>query len=718
MTDIKLKDKIYAHPARTVNASPLPNPVHRKVQIKAKALWISVLLMYSPYTAQAQAPLEIDIPQNAKTGGIKTGVRVFTPDYFTQFQTNTAQEMVSVLPGFTLQDENEGARGFGQANLNILINGRRPSSKSSDANQILGRITAERVLKIEILDGASLDIPGLSGQVANIVTTGGALSGNWRYNYRLAEGTQPQNLEGEISVTGSKGALEYVASFRAGQFTFAEDGIEQFFDGNGDLFEDRVEDIRFNGNRPRLSFNLTYAPENGHIANLNGSGSLFNRNFENREAFTAITAVGTNGQSISDSGEDEYTYEVSGDYAFPLGGGNLKFIGLHNFENSDNGNRFRLFETGTSAFESAFTDDVDEGEFIARSEYSFKTSPEHDWQVSAEGAFNFLDSVTEFSTTDDPLEISNVRVEEQRAEGNITHSWAVSDVLKLQSSFGAEYSELNVTTSEDPARRFFRPKGFVSLSYKASPRYTYRARIDREVGQLDFGTFVSNVNLSEDILNGGNIDIVPDQSWTGELEIERTDSQLFSGTVKVFIRLIEDPIDRILFADGSEGPGNLDSATEYGVESNVTWLLDDISPGLRIEAEGSLRESKIDDPVTNISRRINDTEIWNYEVEFRKDFPNSPWTIGGEISNWRQSPFFRLDQSFNFRTTHPSAELFLTHKNLFGIKASITLQNILKQKFRRIRSLYEPDRTGQLVERQIFERGRGRRLTIEISDTF
>jgi len=342
----------------------------------------------------------------------------------------------------------------------------------------------------------------------------------------------------------------------------------------------------------------------------------------------------------------------------------------------------RLFETGTSAFESAFTDDVDEGEFIARSEYSFKTGPEHDWQVSAEGAFNFLDSVTEFSTTDDPLEISNVRVEEQRAEGNITHSWAVSDALKLQSSFGAEYSELNVTTSEDPARRFFRPKGFVSLSYKASPRYTYRARIDREVGQLDFGTFVSNVNLSEDILNGGNIDIVPDQSWTGELEIERTDSQLFSGTVKVFIRLIEDPIDRILFADGSEGPGNLDSA------------------------------------ITNISRRINDTEIWNYEVEFRKDFPNSPWTIGGEISNWRQSPFFRLDQSFDIRTTHPSAELFLTHKNLFGIKASITLQNILKQKFRRIRSLYEPDRTGQLVERQIFERGRGRRLTIEISDTF
>ena len=135
---------------------------------------------------------------------------------------------------------------------------------------------------------------------------------------------------------------------------------------------------------------------------------------------------------------------------------------------------------------------------MAGGELSWKTGAKHDWQLSWEGAFNSLDSTTEFSSTDDPLEITNVRVEEQRTEANITHGWAVTDKLKLQTSLGAEYSQLAVTTDDNPARNFFRPKGFVSLSYEQSDRYTWRARLERDVGQLDFGTFVSSVNLTED----------------------------------------------------------------------------------------------------------------------------------------------------------------------------------------------------------------------------
>jgi len=115
--------------------------------------------------------------------------QTYTPDYFAQFQPITARDMLSRIPGFTLQGGGNGERGFGQANLNILINGRRPSSKSSDANDILGRITAQTVERIEIVDGTSLDIPGLTGQVANIITSTGKLSGNWEYVARFEEGT-------------------------------------------------------------------------------------------------------------------------------------------------------------------------------------------------------------------------------------------------------------------------------------------------------------------------------------------------------------------------------------------------------------------------------------------------------------------------------------------------------------------------------------------------
>ena len=103
--------------------------------------------------------------------------QTFGPDYFTQFAPQTAADMVARLPGFEIRGNEGGSRGFGEASLNILINGRRPSSKSSGANQILGRIPANNVTRIEIVDGASLDIPGLSGQVANIFAKTGELSG-------------------------------------------------------------------------------------------------------------------------------------------------------------------------------------------------------------------------------------------------------------------------------------------------------------------------------------------------------------------------------------------------------------------------------------------------------------------------------------------------------------------------------------------------------------
>ena len=56
----------------------------------------------------------------------------------------------------------------------------------------------------EIVDGATLGIPGLSGQVANVFTTGGAISGRyeWRGVWR-PKYAKPSYAAGEISVSGS-----------------------------------------------------------------------------------------------------------------------------------------------------------------------------------------------------------------------------------------------------------------------------------------------------------------------------------------------------------------------------------------------------------------------------------------------------------------------------------------------------------------------------------
>ena len=98
------------------------------------------------------------------------GVRqIYLPSDFAQFAPRSAFDLVRQIPGFSV-NEGGGDRGFGQADTNVLINGRRISGKSNGPTQALERLSVESVIRIEILDGASLDIGGMSGQVVNVIT--------------------------------------------------------------------------------------------------------------------------------------------------------------------------------------------------------------------------------------------------------------------------------------------------------------------------------------------------------------------------------------------------------------------------------------------------------------------------------------------------------------------------------------------------------------------
>lgn len=691
----------------------------------AMAIFGWSIVMPTPATAQINAS-----SNNA-------GAQIYEPAYFASVNPNTAFDMVARLPGFILQGGEGSERGFGQASLNILINGLRPSSKSSDARDILRRIPADTVIRIEIIDGASLDIPGLSGQVANIIASSGSLSGSWEYAARFEEGTEPQALEGTLNLSGKKGNVDFVLGLRADTFTFTEGGPEQFFDGQGRLIQDRTEDASFQQQVPSVNLNLTLQRDNGDVGNLNLSGSLFNRKTEIVETFDILdpdagNAVIASGESVGDGGEDEVQYEISGDYAtdFNVRGtqGRLKLIGLYRYEDSDFPSVFQFNQFGAPVQTTRFERDDIEKEYIARGEYTWKDSTNKDWALSLEGALNTLDSDTFLQINDarpdcnisptDP-NCDSVSVEERRVQAALTQSWRLSDRINLQSSIGAEYSEIDVVSAVTPARSFFRPKGFVSASYVVSPTYTWRTKVERSVGQLNFGTFVSTVNLSDDFANSGNNNIVPDQRWTGEVELERQDDKVVSGTLRAFVSLIDDPIDRILFPDGSEGAGNLDSALIYGADLNLTWIMDSIGiPGMRLEAEASVSDSRIEDPVTGVDRLINDTQLWEYELELRHDIPNTPYAWTAEVEHGDRSRFFRLDNIFNTSFDFPESEITAIHKDLFGMQWTFGLQNLFNFTAKRQREIFSPNRNGELVQSEVFNRQRGRRFFIEITDTF
>ena len=64
---------------------------------------------------------------SAKEGAIR---QTYYPEDFVQFVPRSALDLVKQIPGFSV-DEGGGDRGFGQADTNVLINGRRVSGKSN-----------------------------------------------------------------------------------------------------------------------------------------------------------------------------------------------------------------------------------------------------------------------------------------------------------------------------------------------------------------------------------------------------------------------------------------------------------------------------------------------------------------------------------------------------------------------------------------------------------
>jgi len=686
--------------------------------IDIKSLFVSMAFGFSMTPAFAQEP------PNSNT---ESQTQVFKPDYFLQFSPQTAADMVSRLPGFEIRGNEGGERGFGQASLNILINGRRPSSKSSGANQILGRIPANNVTQIEIVDGASLDIPGLSGQVANIIAKTGELSGNWEYALRFEQGSQPQLGDGEINFSGRRGNLELVGGVDFGQFLFTEDGEEVFFDGAGQLFQNREEKTGFNTQRPRANLNLSLERDNGHFVNLNLSGERRNTNISVFETFEDLTDPIFSGASEARNGTDRDTYEISGDYSLsaPLFGrsGQLKFIALHrgvNF-NLSSGFVFDDGEPGQSI--SVFLREDEEREYIGRAEYNWQTGDTTDWTASIEGVLNTLESKTELSVDGvaDPEEF--VEVEETRILGNISRSWALNNKTNLQASIGAEYSVIDVPTSTLEAVSFFRPKGLFSASHSIDERWTLRGQIERAVGQLDFGTFVSTVGLVDGTTTQGNDEIVPEQSWEAELELAKQNPTGLSGRATLFYNLIEDPIDQIPFIDVdgtlNQGPGNLDSnAQNYGVTVNLTWVLDDILNGLRVTADGTIEDSSIEDVVTLTDRRISRGLVWEYGFEGRWDIQDTPFAIEVEIEQDKFANRFRIDERIDEIFIRPEFEVSFIHKELFGMQWIAKFQNIADFEVRRERSIFDETRNGDLLQRELTRRQRGRRFSIEITDTF
>ena len=273
----------------------------------------------TPAETQAELPAQVDDPNAQDTidaASTGTATRQFTPEDFTRFNPRTAFDMVVQIAGFQIEAQDNSQRGFGQATGNVLINGQRLSGKSNDAVEALRRIPAADVVRIEVQDGAQLDIPGLSGQVVNIITnqSGGGISGTWTAETLFRDNLDPSFLNGTLAISGKRGALDWTVSLESDNPRRGNAGIETVFDGNNTLIEVRDEETRFASETPRGQIALTWRPDSGAIANFNVSYAQ--TNFEGREIGfrRPVDLPDEDTLRLFNFGNDRREAEVSGDY--------------------------------------------------------------------------------------------------------------------------------------------------------------------------------------------------------------------------------------------------------------------------------------------------------------------------------------------------------------------------------------------------------------------
>ncbi|MEC8771142.1 MAG: TonB-dependent receptor, partial [Pseudomonadota bacterium] len=317
--------------------------------------------------------------------------QVFEPAYFAQFAPRNALDMVDRIPGFSISGGNDqGQRGLGQATQNVIVNGERLSSKSESVRDQLRRVPATDVVRIEILDGNATSIPGLTGQVANVVYTSNGASGQfeWTTGFR-PHNTEAQLFGGEISVIGSSGALDYTVSLSNENNRFGADGPVSITDRDGALIESQYSKLSGKFDNPKISTAFSYDFGGDVTANLNLSyGSDF---FSRKEPETAIDSAGVTRTREALVEEDGPEYELGGDIQFPFGPGSLKLILLERFERDNYSSSVidRLSDDSPPrGFRFEQTNGA--GERIGRLEYDWKLWGA-DWQLSGEAAFNRLD---------------------------------------------------------------------------------------------------------------------------------------------------------------------------------------------------------------------------------------------------------------------------------------------------------------------------------------
>jgi outer membrane receptor protein involved in Fe transport len=592
-------------------------------------------MLIAALLAQAAAPaVAVAAPQQ--------GVISYPPSFFAGQQVANAYEMLNRVPGFQL-DTGDSVRGYEGAAGNVLIDGQRPSTKTDHLDQILIRIPAGQVERIDIIRGGA---PGIDMQgktvIANVVKKSGS---GWRglfsvANDHLWDGRNMHGMRVELSGGDGTRTWEALARYGYGNDDGGEFGPLQRVAPDGTIIRRANVKSESDGLQQILSGAYSQPLAGGRIS-VNGRLFWDSWKSEETDRFTDPASLGV---ASSVDPYDEFQSEVGARYNRDFGARTkLEIVGLRT---DDKFHAFDLFTFGgdTSEFRNRRTS----SETIGRAVLKRQQSPALSFEAGAEGALNKLDTHSrDFENgVDTPLPAADVRVEERRGEAFAKATWRPSPQWTVDTS--VRYEASRITSDGDvvleKTLHFWKPRA--AVSWQPLKDTQVRFRVEREVGQLDFDDFVAGSDFVAGTgVSAGNPDLNPQQAWVAEAAFEQHFWKSGALTVTYRHSELKDVIDRgpVFLPTGEvfDQPTNIGDGTKDEVIVNLNVPSDHFGwKGGLLKGELNRRWSKVTDPTTLTSRHISRLRPLEWSIDYSQDLPGIGTSFGFDLfSGWSQESF-------------------------------------------------------------------------------
>lgn len=609
----------------------------------------------------------------------------YPPDYFKQFQAGTAMDMVTRLPGFVFDGGNAGRGVAG----NVLINGKRPTAKTDPLGDVLGRIPAAAVERIEVINGGAggIDMQGYP-TVANLLLKQMDLvaASTSASSFLTADGDLTPSLEGNYSLKRADKSVTAMLGWTRSPDTSQGQGRRTtLYPGPSPLpaAEVMMAGAGVSGNKvAKLSYGQDVLD-----GQLTWNGAFNRWSYQSQASYDAGT------RALNGNDNAGHTLEQGLAYSRELARGaslDLK----------------ALYRSAEAAAESSYTSGGNTSFSLTTTSASEQVlAGQVSWQaldgVTLRGGFeravNTNDSANAYQANEHAAAAptGGAWVQEERLEGQLSSAWQLDGALSAEAGLKLEHSSLSMGVDQPDAKSYLYPKPRLRLSLSPSPSLQLRLRLEREVSQLNFGDAAAYFGLGDKNARAGYPDLVPAKTWLCEGALEYRFWERGAAVLSYTQSHISDVIDRMPLRTQNatyDAAGNIGDASADSVTGRLNLPTDDwaLPQGL-LKLSTTWRSSSVTDPTTLETRRLSGEQAMAWRIEFSQDLPRQRTAWGFSVDNGWSNDSWQIAE----RDTSSGSgwvRAFVNYRPAANLMVTLELNNLSGRDISYDRTHYAGDR--------------------------